>query len=65
MKSSILNNKNLKIDKKAKCVSFFVKNLPFSINKKNLNEMMKLSDKNKKVMSEYVFTKAKMIFIMI
>ena len=25
MKSSILNNKILKIDKKAKCVSFFVK----------------------------------------
>ena len=59
MKSSILNNKNLKIDKKAKCVSFFVKNLPFSINKKNLNEMMKLSDKNKKSNVRICFHKSK------
>tara|TARA_Y100001970_G_scaffold290205_1_gene423031 strand:- start:1985 stop:2509 length:525 start_codon:yes stop_codon:yes gene_type:complete len=59
MKSSIINNKNLKIDKKAKCVSFFVKNLPFSINKKNLNEMMKLSDKNKKSNVRICFHKSK------
>ena len=46
MKSNLINNKNLKIDKKAKCISFFVRDLPFSINKKIIKEMMVLSKKN-------------------
>ena len=48
MNFSILKNKNLISDKKAKSLSFFVKNLPFLINKKNIKEMMLLSNTNNK-----------------
>ena len=48
MTLSILKNKNLILDKKSKSLSFFVKDLPFSLNRKNIKEMLQISNRNNK-----------------
>jgi cupin fold WbuC family metalloprotein len=48
MNFNILKNKNISLDKKAKSLSFVVKKLPFLINKKNIKEMMTISNLNNK-----------------